>query len=97
MKNRLEIAYKLLSEDGVIFVSINDNEYAYLKVLMDEIFHNSNFIATVIHVVKPEGRRYGFIAQAHEYSLVLWVKIKSNTVMSLSMTKFPNKQTSIPR
>ena len=46
MKNRLELAYKLLKEDGVIFVQCDDNEQAYLKVLMDEIFGKINFIAT---------------------------------------------------
>jgi adenine specific DNA methylase Mod len=44
MKNRLEIARDLLSEDGVIFVQCDDNEQAYLKVLMDEIFGRDNFI-----------------------------------------------------
>ena len=44
MKNRLEIAKELLSSDGVIFISCDDNEFAYLKVLMDEIFNQENFI-----------------------------------------------------
>jgi adenine-specific DNA-methyltransferase len=44
MKNRLEVARDLLSEDGVIFVQCDDNEQAYLKVLMDEIFGRDNFI-----------------------------------------------------
>lgn len=47
MKNRLEVAREFLSEDGVIFVQCDDNEQAYLKVLMDEIFIN-NFVNTVI-------------------------------------------------
>ncbi|HHB2263736.1 TPA: DNA methyltransferase, partial [Acinetobacter baumannii] len=38
MKNRLEVARDLLKEEGVIFVQCDDNEQAYLKVLMDEIF-----------------------------------------------------------
>jgi adenine-specific DNA-methyltransferase len=38
MRNRLEIARELLREDGVIFVQCDDNEQAYLKVLMDEVF-----------------------------------------------------------
>ena len=42
MKNRLEVARQLLREDGVIFVQIDDNEQAYLKVLMDEVFGRSN-------------------------------------------------------
>ena len=48
MKNRLEVAKELLSDDGVIFVSIDDNEVHYLKVLMDEIFGRENFISNVI-------------------------------------------------
>ena len=48
MKNRLEIARELLRDDGVIFVQCDDNEQAYLKVLMDEIFGRENFITTFI-------------------------------------------------
>nr|WP_252150464.1 site-specific DNA-methyltransferase [Acinetobacter soli] len=44
MKNRLEVARDLLKEEGVIFVQCDDNEQAYLKVLMDEIFGRSNFL-----------------------------------------------------
>jgi len=44
MKNRLEVAKELLSEDGVIFVQSDDNEQAYLKVLMDGVFGKENFI-----------------------------------------------------
>jgi adenine-specific DNA-methyltransferase len=44
MKNRLEVARELLAENGFIFVQCDDNEQAYLKVLMDEIFGIDNFI-----------------------------------------------------
>ncbi len=47
MKNRLEIARELLRDDGVIFVQCDDNEQAYLKVLMDEIFGRQNFVNTI--------------------------------------------------
>lgn len=43
MKNRLEIAKDLLSEEGLIFIQCDDNEHAYLKVLMDELFGKENF------------------------------------------------------
>lgn len=46
MKNRLEVARELLKDDGVIFIQCDDNEEAYLKVLMDEIF-KINFINTI--------------------------------------------------
>ncbi len=46
MKNRLEVAKELLSEDGFIFIQCDDNEQAYLKVLMDEVF-KLNFLTTL--------------------------------------------------
>ncbi|PUD32335.1 site-specific DNA-methyltransferase [Helicobacter pylori] len=48
MKNRLEVAREFLSDDGVIFVQCDDNEQAYLKVLMDEVFGRENFIACFV-------------------------------------------------
>ena len=44
MRDRLEILKNLLSEDGVIFIQIDDNEQAYLKILMDEVFGRHNFV-----------------------------------------------------
>ncbi|KMT67264.1 methyltransferase [Helicobacter pylori] len=70
MKNRLEAAREFLSDDGVIFVQCDDNEQAYLKVLMDEIFGRDNFVSCITHIVKPEGRMYGQVAKTHEYILV---------------------------
>lgn len=56
MKNRLEIARDFLRDDGVIFVQCDDNEQAYLKVLMDEIFGRENFEITITCKVKsPSG------------------------------------------
>ncbi len=43
MKNRLEVAKELLSEDGIIFIQCDDNEQAYLKILMDEVFGRENY------------------------------------------------------
>jgi adenine-specific DNA-methyltransferase len=47
MKNRLEVAKELLRDDGVIFVQCDDNEQAYLKVLMDEVFGRENFVNNI--------------------------------------------------
>ena len=55
MKNRLEVAKELLSEDGVIFVQCDDNEQAYLKVLMDDIFSRNNYINIVTIKTKIGG------------------------------------------
>lgn len=48
MKNRLEVARELLRDDGVMFVQCDDNEQAYLKILMDEIFGRENFITNFV-------------------------------------------------
>lgn len=53
MKPRLEILYSLLNSDGVIFIQIDDNEQAYLKVLCDEIFGRKNFITSIAVKVSP--------------------------------------------
>ena len=52
VKNRLEIAYSLLSQDGSIYIQIDNNEVHYLKVLMDEIFGENNFQREIIWVLK---------------------------------------------
>lgn len=70
MKNRLEIAREFLREDGVIFVQCDDNEQAYLKVLMDEIFGRENFVGCCSVIVNRGGRDYGGIAKTHEYLLI---------------------------
>ena len=70
MKNRLAVAKELLKDDGVIFVQCDDNEQAYLKVLMDEVFGSKNFISSSIVVINRGGRDYGGIARTHEYLLV---------------------------
>ncbi|NHA84407.1 site-specific DNA-methyltransferase [Helicobacter pylori] len=62
MKNRLEAAREFLSDDGVIFVQCDDNEQAYLKVLMDEIFGRENFVASIswkqFHSVKNDAANF---------------------------------------
>lgn len=70
MYPRLELARDLLSDDGVIFISIDDNEQANLKLMCDEIFGEENLEGNNIIIVKTEGRRYGNFAKTHEYFLV---------------------------
>ena len=70
MRNRLEVVRELLSNAGVIFVQCDDNEQAYLKVLMDEIFGSENFVSNSIVVINRGGRDYGGIARTHEYLLI---------------------------
>lgn len=69
MNERLKMARQLLKEDGVIFVSIDDNEQAYLKVLMDEIFGEENFVTNFIWQKKSGGGLNTYIYEGHEYIL----------------------------
>lgn len=68
MYRRLELAKELLTEDGVIFVSIDDNEVFHLGLLMEQIFGAANFIANVIwqKVYSPKGTAQHF-SDDHEY------------------------------
>ncbi|OAU99568.1 Type III restriction-modification system methylation subunit [Moraxella catarrhalis] len=80
MKNRLEVAKEFLSDTGVIFISIDDDGLAYLKVLMDEIFGIDNFIANLPTIMNLKGNNdeYAF-AGTHEYTLV-YAKDKEKSV-----------------
>ena len=71
MKNRLEIARELRKENGAIFVQCDDNEQAYLKLLMDDVFGRENFISTIVWKRK-RGRDNSarWFSKAHEYFLV---------------------------
>lgn len=69
MYPRLFIARELLGDDGVIFISIDDNEQANLKLLCDEIFGEENFVAQIIVQSNKRGQTYKDIAKTHEYIL----------------------------
>lgn len=68
--SRLMLARNLLTDDGVIFISIDDNEVDNLRKICDELFGNTNFIAFLTVIVKTEGRRYGGFAKTHEQVIV---------------------------
>lgn len=67
MSKRLEIAKELLSDNGVIFISIDDNEQAQLKLLCDEIFDNNNFLGTIIQNKQNAKNDSTDIQKNHEY------------------------------
>ena len=71
MEKRLNLAHELLKEDGVIFISIDDNEVFNLKILCDKIFGESNFIANLPTIMNLKGNNddFGF-SGTHEYTLV---------------------------
>ncbi|MDU9776414.1 site-specific DNA-methyltransferase [Helicobacter pylori] len=70
MLPRLKLARDLLKEDGVIFISIDDNECANLKILCDEIFGEDNFVAEIVRNTNSSKNQSLFISVSHEYCLI---------------------------
>jgi len=90
MYPRLLLARDLLSKDGVIFISIDDNEQANLKLLCDDIFYEDNFIGTLSVENNPKGRKNSdFISVSSEY-LHIYAKNKLYTSFIENVPKNAN-------
>jgi adenine-specific DNA-methyltransferase len=96
MYPRLKLLHKLLAKDGAIFISIDDNEQANLKLMMDEIFGNGNFVSDVIwqHSIQPKGY-LGKFSIHHNHTFV-YSKHSSFILGSLTRTEEHNKAYSNP-
>lgn len=94
MKNRLEVARELLRDDGVIFVQCDDNEQAYLKVLMDEVFGRENFVNNIIPVMNPRGRQEASypIAKSHEYLIIYSKKESMATFFNVNKKEYTENE-----
>lgn len=78
MNKRLKIAKKLLSDKGVIFISIDDNEQANLKLLCDEVFGNKNFVSILVWKSKSGGANdSSAFGVDHEYIICYSSKIEN--------------------
>ena len=76
MRDRLEIIRRLLSEDGSLWITIDDNEAHYLKVLCDEVFGRANFVANVLWQKRfAPNSTAQFISDSHDHVL-LYAKAK---------------------
>lgn len=99
MYPRLKLAWNLLRQDGVIFVSIDDNEVHHLRMVLDEVFGSENFINTLVWeydnstLKNPSGK----LAKKHEYVLVYsksdeykrnWSKIRFGDVSEELVKRF---------
>ena len=91
MYPRLYIAKQLLKDDGVIFVSIDDNEVAQLKLLMDEVFGEENFVEKIIWKKRSGPPNDKIIAATHEYILIY---SKDSEKVALNLKKRNEKQLS---
>lgn len=76
MYPRLYIAKQLLKDDGVIFISIDDNEVAQLRLLMDEVFGEENFVACICHKSRASVSNDKIISENHNY-ILLFAKEKN--------------------
>jgi adenine-specific DNA-methyltransferase len=104
MKNRLEIAKKLLAKNGVIAISCDDNEQAYLKVLCDNIFHKENFVTTFYVQVRYKNKT---LSEDNDYQKVMeciHVYAKDNSIFkpnkikeAYSLDKFCHKITELSK
>jgi len=70
MYPRIEILRELLSPDGSIWVTIDDNEGQYLKVLMDEIFGRRNFIGSIVWQKRTSRENRAAISSSHDFLLL---------------------------
>ena len=70
MYPRMKISKDFLSDDGVIFISIDDSEYENLKKICDEIFGSENYIATIVRNTNSSKNQSLFVSVSHEYCLI---------------------------
>jgi adenine-specific DNA-methyltransferase len=93
IENRLSLAKELISDDGVIFVSIDDHEVHHLRMIMDEIFGEENFVAQIIRITGSTRNMAVDIDVRHDY-LPLYAKnrreIKINGLTRVSIDEFIN-------
>ena len=97
MYSRLMVARSLLTEDGVIFVSIDDNEQRNLKNICDEIFGASNFVAQLIweRAFSPKNDAK-YISNSHDYVLMYALDLEKFTIGRLPRTEEANARYSNP-
>ena len=83
MRDRVEILHTLLSEEGVLWITIDDNEAHYLKVMCDEIFGRSNFVCSIAWEKDQARHNDAVISGAHDHILLyaknlsIWKKIRN--------------------
>jgi adenine-specific DNA-methyltransferase len=87
----LKIARDLLTNDGLIAVAIDDNELYNLKKLMDEVFHEINYVGTIVTRCNPQGRNKNNIDPVHEYHLIYAKNINDMPLLKLKKDNSKNE------
>ncbi len=91
MLPRLKLARNLLSDDGVIFVSIDDTEFSNLKRLCDEVFGEDNLLAIVVWQKRTSPDMRTAFSQAHEY-ILLYSRMKEHAERSMRKLELTDEQ-----
>ena len=96
MYSRLKLARNLLTDDGVIFISIDDNEVANMTKICNEIFGENNFVGILIHQRAKGGGQAKYIVKGHDYILVYGnniskVSLKRKKVIQQNTYKINNE------
>lgn len=94
MRDRLEMIHTLLSENGSLWITIDDNEAHYLKVMCDEIFGRTNFVATCVWEKDKGGRGDTDISLSHDNILVY---ARNRTAWSNTRNLLPRSETQLSR
>ncbi len=88
MRDRLEIIRRLLADDGSLWITIDDNEAHYLKVLCDEVFGRGNFVSTVVwekkYAPKADSK---YLSNSHDFVLVVAKNIEQVKIKRLAKTE----------
>ena len=85
---RLTLLRELMNEEGLIFVTIDDNQQPHLRLLMDEVFGRTNFISQFVVLTNPRGRSLRKdVAQMHEYALLYARNAESAFINKIQKTE----------
>ncbi|NLN32196.1 MAG: site-specific DNA-methyltransferase [Flavobacteriaceae bacterium] len=86
MKNRLQVARELLKDDGSIFISCDDNEQAYLKIILDEVFGRGNFVTNFVwRRRKTQANLAKNIAPVHDFIICV---AKNKSVLNINKVPY---------
>lgn len=96
IKARLEVLYALLADDGSLWVTLDDNEAHYFRVMADEVFGRSNFMADVIWQHSVQGKGYAGKFSVHHNHILVYKKSEKFKLKDLPRKEEHNKAYSNP-
>ena len=85
--SRIKLARNLLSDDGVIFISIDDGEFSNLKNMCGEIFGGKNFLGVILWKKKTNGNNMGYVPPVHDYILCYAKNTSEKSILGFPLTE----------